>query len=50
MSLLRSAVQTLQDDEGWVQVSTLRLQIGNKASFDPRNYGYSNLKKLLIAM
>ena len=50
MNLLRSAVQTLQDEDGWAQVSTLRLQIGNKASFDPRNYGYSNLKKLLIAM
>lgn len=49
MNLLRSAVQALQDDSGWAQVSTLRTQIGNKASFDPRNYGYSNLKKLLIA-
>lgn len=49
MNLLRSAVQALQDDSGWAQVSTLRTQIGNKASFDPRNYGYSNLKKLLVA-
>ncbi len=49
MNLLRSAVNALQDDSGWAQVSTLRTQIGNKASFDPRNYGYSNLKKLLIA-
>jgi uncharacterized protein (TIGR00288 family) len=49
MNLLRSAVQALQDDDGWVMVSALRTQIGNKASFDPRNYGYASLKKLLIA-
>ena len=24
-------------------------QIGNKVSFDPRNYGYSSLSKLLAA-
>ena len=49
MNLLRSAVRALQDDDGWVMVSALRTQIGNKASFDPRNYGYASLKKLLIA-
>jgi uncharacterized protein (TIGR00288 family) len=50
MNLLRSAVQALQDENGWVQVSTLRQQIGNKASFDPRNYGYATLTKLLLAV
>ena len=30
-------------------VSALRTQIGNKASFDPRNYGYATLTKLLNA-
>ena len=49
MNLLRSAVQALQDDAGWVPVSALRTQIGNKASFDPRNYGYATLTKLLAA-
>ena len=29
MNLLRSAVQALQDDDGWVMVSALRTQIGN---------------------
>ena len=50
MNLLRSAVQALQDDAGWVPVSALRTQIGNKASFDPRNYGYATLTKLLVAV
>ena len=50
MNLLRSAVQALQDDAGWVPVSVLRTQIGNKASFDPRNYGYATLTKLLVAV
>lgn len=50
MNLLRSAVQALQDDDGWVPVSVLRTQIGNKASFDPRNYGYPTLTKLLVAV
>lgn len=50
MNLLRSAVQALQDDAGWVPVSVLRTQIGNKASLDPRNYGYATLTKLLVAV
>src|SRR5574344_1804235 len=50
MTLLRSAVQALQDENGWVQGSRLRQQIGNKASFNPRNYGYATLTKLLLAV
>ncbi len=50
MNMLRSAVQALQDEEGWALVSALRTQIGNKASFDPRNYGYATLSKLLLAV
>ena len=50
MNLLRSAVQALQDETGWAAVSKLRTQIGNKTSFDPRNYGYATLTKLLIAI
>ena len=50
MCWLRCAVQALQDDAGWVPVSALRTQIGNKASFDPRNYGYATLTKLLVAV
>jgi uncharacterized LabA/DUF88 family protein len=49
VSLLRNAVQAAADDEGWARVNAVRLQIGNQASFDHRNYGYSTLTKLLAA-
>ncbi|HSV53595.1 MAG TPA: NYN domain-containing protein [Burkholderiaceae bacterium] len=47
--LLRNAVQAAADDEGWARVGAVGNQIGNQASFDPRNYGYATLSKLLTA-
>jgi uncharacterized LabA/DUF88 family protein len=47
--LLRNAVQAAADDEGWARVGAVRSQIGNQASFDPRNHGYATLTKLLVA-
>jgi uncharacterized protein (TIGR00288 family) len=47
--LLRNAVQAAADDEGWARVGAVGNQIGNQASFDPRNYGYATLTKLLAA-
>ncbi len=49
VDLLRNAVQSAADDEGWARVNAVRQQIGNQASFDHRNYGYSTLTKLLAA-
>lgn len=49
VSLLRNAVRSAADDEGWARVNAVRQQIGNQASFDHRNYGYSTLTKLLAA-
>lgn len=49
VALLRNAVQSAADDEGWARVNAVRQQIGNQASFDHRNYGYSTLTKLLAA-
>ena len=49
MNLLRHAVQASCDEGGWARVSALRAQIGNKTSFDARNYGYATLTKLLAA-
>jgi uncharacterized LabA/DUF88 family protein len=49
VDLLRNAVYSAEDDEGWSRVSSVRQQIGNQASFDHRNYGYSTLTKLLAA-
>ena len=49
VNLLRNAVLSAADDEGWARVNAVRQQIGNQASFDHRNYGYSTLTKLLAA-
>lgn len=47
--LLRNAVEAAADDEGWARVGVVGNQIANQASFDPRNYGYATLTKLLAA-
>jgi uncharacterized protein (TIGR00288 family) len=49
VTLLRNAVAAAQDDGGWARVGAVGQQIGNQASFDPRNYGYATLTKLLVA-
>jgi uncharacterized LabA/DUF88 family protein len=49
LSMLRSAVNATQDESGWAHVGAVGAQIGNKASFDARNYGYATLTKLLAA-
>jgi len=49
MNLLRYAVQASQDETGWARVGAVGTQIGNKTSFDARNYGYASLSKLLAA-
>ena len=49
VTLLRNAVAAAQDDDGWARVGAVGQQIGNQASFDPRNYGYATLTKLLAA-
>lgn len=50
MNLLRDAVHAVQDEAGWARVGEVGTQISNKASFDPRNYGYATLSKLLGAV
>ena len=49
VTLLRNAVQAAAGDDGWARVGAVGQQIANQASFDPRNYGYSTLTKLLTA-
>jgi uncharacterized protein (TIGR00288 family) len=48
-SLLRHAVAAAAQDDGWARVGAVGQQISNQASFDPRNYGYATLSKLLAA-
>jgi uncharacterized LabA/DUF88 family protein len=49
VSLLRNAVETAAGDDGWSQMGRVGQQIGNQASFDPRNYGYRKLSDLIEA-
>ncbi len=49
VALLRRAVEGAADDEGWARVGTVGNHISNQSSFDPRNYGYAKLSKLLEA-
>lgn len=49
ISLLRSAVIASEDESGWAKAGVVGTHIGNKASFDSRNYGYATLTKLLVA-
>lgn len=49
VNLLRNAVQGSADEEGWALVGTVGQHISNQSSFDPRNYGYPTLTKLLVA-
>ena len=49
LNLLRGAVVACEDEDGWATVGTVGTHIGNKASFDARNYGYATLTKLLAA-
>lgn len=50
LQLLRSAVESASDDEGWSHLGAVGQQIGNQASFDSRNYGYRNLSGLIEAI
>jgi hypothetical protein len=47
--LLRNAVKASADEDGWALVGTVGQHISNQSSFDPRNYGYASLSKLLAA-
>jgi len=49
ISLLRGAVIACEDEAGWAKVGLVGTHIGNKTSFDARNYGYATLTKLLAA-
>jgi uncharacterized protein (TIGR00288 family) len=50
LQLLRSAVEAAGDDDGWAPLGQVGHQIGNQASFDPRNYGYRKLSDLVDAI
>ncbi|WP_284337784.1 NYN domain-containing protein [Comamonas sp. NoAH] len=49
IAMLRDAVKATQDETGWARVAAVGTHIGNKLSFDARNYGYATLTKLMAA-
>ncbi|UNK59068.1 NYN domain-containing protein [Pseudoxanthomonas daejeonensis] len=49
VQMLRSAVDSGSGDDGWTRLDVVGSQIGNQASFDPRNYGYRKLSDLVKA-
>jgi uncharacterized protein (TIGR00288 family) len=49
MQMLRTAVDSASGDDGWAHLGEVGNQIGNQASFDPRNYGYRKLSDLVEA-
>ena len=49
VQMLRSAVEAANGDDGWANLASVGHQIGNQASFDPRNYGYQKLSDLIAA-
>jgi uncharacterized LabA/DUF88 family protein len=49
VSLLREAVASEKEDDGWSPLGAVGQFIGNRASFDQRNYGYAKLSSLIEA-
>ena len=50
VSLLRNAVDGASGDDGWSNLSAVRAQIANQASFDPRNHGFKKFSDLIDAI
>jgi uncharacterized LabA/DUF88 family protein len=49
VSLLRHAVTTAQDEDGWSNLAVVGVHVSNQASCDSRNYGYAKLSTLVEA-
>jgi len=49
VTLLRNVVESAAGEDGWSTIGSVGQQIGNQASFDPRNYGYRKLLDLIEA-
>lgn len=50
MNLLRGAIASTQDEDGWSNLGLVGGHIKNQASFDSRNYGYAKLSSLFEAI
>jgi len=47
INLLRGAVESVSDDDGWANIAAVGAHIANQSSFDSRNYGYRKLSTLV---
>lgn len=47
VNLLRGAVESASDDDGWANIAAVGTHIANQSSFDSRNYGYRKLSTLI---
>ena len=50
ITLIRNAINTVPDDDGWAPLSRVGSIIRNQASFHQRNYGYATLSSLVKAI
>ena len=48
--MLRAGVDAAADEEGWAALGGVGSHISRQTSFDPRNYGYSKLSDLVLAI
>lgn len=48
--LLRKAIETVEEDQGWARLGPVGTHISNHASFDQRNYGFKKLSDLFAAI
>lgn len=47
LNLVRNAVDSAQEEDGWSNLAKIGKNISNQASFDPRNYGFKRLSDLV---
>ncbi len=50
MNLLRQAIESVEEDDGWARLGPIGTHISNHASFDQRNYGFKKLSDLFSAI
>lgn len=50
ITLLRQAIEAVEDEEGWAMLGPIGTHISNHASFDQRNYGFKKLSDLFMAI
>jgi len=50
INLLRQAIVSNEEEDGWAALGPVGSHISNKSSFDSRNYGFKNLSSLFQAI